>query len=220
MNKTKNYNELKQRQRNERSDYSPNLGIRVHRALSWLNKAEQCTDDDSKFTFLWIAFNSAYAQEFEQKLVYGEKGLYQEFLDKLVSVDATNKLHNIVWSEYAGTIRLILENEFILQSYWDFQSERISEQDWKNHRSKAKTAASKTLGQCNTAVVLSILFSRLYTLRNQIIHGGATFNSSANRKQLRDCTSILEMLIPNIIELMMDNKSVLWGAPVYPLIQS
>ncbi|EGQ9880046.1 hypothetical protein C4G66_RS19815 [Vibrio parahaemolyticus] len=220
MNKTKNYNELKQRQRNERSDYSPNLGIRVHRALSWLNKAEQCTDDDSKFTFLWIAFNSAYAQEFEQKLVYGEKGLYQEFLDKLVSVDATNKLHNIVWSEYAGTIRLILENEFILQSYWDFQSERISEQDWKNHRSKAKTAASKALGQCNTAVVLSILFSRLYTLRNQIIHGGATFNSSANRKQLRDCTSILEMLIPNIIELMMDNKSVLWGAPVYPLIQS
>ncbi|HII4358726.1 TPA: hypothetical protein ACY4QG_000174 [Vibrio parahaemolyticus] len=220
MNKTKNYNELKQRQRNERSDYSPNLGIRVHRALSWLNKAEQCTDDDSKFTFLWIAFNSAYAQEFEQKLVYGEKGLYQEFLDKLVSVDATNKLHNIVWSEFAGTIRLILENEFILQSYWDFQSERISEQDWKNHRSKAKTAASKALGQCNTAVVLSILFSRLYTLRNQIIHGGATFNSSANRKQLRDCTSILEMLIPNIIELMMDNKSVLWGAPVYPLIQS
>ncbi|EOG7663858.1 MULTISPECIES: HEPN domain-containing protein [Vibrio] len=220
MNKTKNYNELKLRQRNERSDYSPNLGIRVHRALSWLNKAEQCTDDDSKFTFLWIAFNSAYAQEFEQKLVYGEKGLYQEFLDKLVSVDATNKLHNIVWSEYAGTIRLILENEFILQSYWDFQSERISEQDWKNHRSKAKTAASKALGQCNTAVVLSILFSRLYTLRNQIIHGGATFNSSANRKQLRDCTSILEMLIPNIIELMMDNKSVLWGAPVYPLIQS
>ncbi|HCH4278197.1 TPA: hypothetical protein NKW30_000851 [Vibrio parahaemolyticus] len=220
MNKTKNYNELKQRQRNERSDYSPNLGIRVHRALSWLNKAEQCTDDDSKFTFLWIAFNSAYAQEFEQKLVYGEKGLYQEFLDKLVSVDATNKLHNIVWSEYAGTIRLILENEFILQSYWDFQSERISEQDWKNHRSKAKTAASKALGQCNTAVVLSILFSRLYTLRNQIIHGGATFNSSANRKQLRDYTSILEMLIPNIIELMMDNKSVLWGAPVYPLIQS
>ncbi|MDF4682502.1 HEPN domain-containing protein [Vibrio parahaemolyticus] len=220
MNKTKNYNELKQRQRNERSDYSPNLGIRVHRALSWLNKAEQCTDDDSKFTFLWIAFNSAYAQEFEQKLVYGEKGLYQEFLDKLVSVDATNKLHNIVWSEYAGTIRLILENEFILQSYWDFQSERISEQDWKNHRSKAKTAASKALGQCNTAVVLSILFSRLYTLRNQIIHGGATFNSSANRKQLRDCTSILEILIPNIIELMMDNKSVLWGAPVYPLIQS
>ncbi|MEA5227130.1 hypothetical protein [Vibrio parahaemolyticus] len=169
---------------------------------------------------MWIAFNSAYAQEFEQKLVYGEKGLYQEFLDKLVSVDATNKLHNIVWSEYAGTIRLILENEFILQSYWDFQRERISEQDWKNHRSKAKTAASKALGQCNTAVVLSILFSRLYTLRNQIIHGGATFNSSANRKQLRDCTSILEMLIPNIIELMMDNKSVLWGAPVYPFIQS
>jgi hypothetical protein len=37
----------------------------VHRALSWLDRAEQCQDDDNdaKVIFLWIAFNAAYANE-------------------------------------------------------------------------------------------------------------------------------------------------------------
>ncbi len=209
---------LKERHRNERSSYSENLSLRTHRALSWLNKAENCDDDDSKFTFLWIAFNSAYAQDFEQRNDYGEKGLYQEFLAKLVSLDEHNKLSAIVWGNYSGAIRSVLDNEFILQAYWDFHSGRISEQQWKDARSKAKTAANTALGQNNTASVLSIVFSRLYTLRNQIIHGGATFGSSANRTQLRDCTLLLEEIIPVIIELMMDGKKELWGDAVYPFI--
>ena len=63
----KTYNELKNRQRAERGNYPQNLSLRIHRALSWLQKSELCDDDDSKFIFLWIAFNSAYAQEFEQR---------------------------------------------------------------------------------------------------------------------------------------------------------
>jgi len=39
------YTELKNRQRQERESYSEYLGLRVHRALSWLNRAEQCVDD-------------------------------------------------------------------------------------------------------------------------------------------------------------------------------
>ncbi|EKO3686116.1 hypothetical protein P0F07_000886 [Vibrio metschnikovii] len=41
------FNTLKQRHRAERDQYPSTLSIRVHRALSWLNKAEQCNDDDS-----------------------------------------------------------------------------------------------------------------------------------------------------------------------------
>ena len=36
-----NYQSLKAQQRKERDGYSINLGLRVHRALSWLNRAEQ-----------------------------------------------------------------------------------------------------------------------------------------------------------------------------------
>ncbi|HCG7281254.1 TPA: hypothetical protein NJ358_005363 [Vibrio parahaemolyticus] len=212
------FDKLKQRHRNEREHYSQALSTRVHRSLSWLKKAEQCEDDDSKFTFLWIAFNSAYAQDFEQKVNYGERGLYQEFLSRLVELDTDNLLAEIVWQNYPGAIRSVLNNEFILESFWNYQAGRISENEWKETRTKAKTVANKGLGHNDTALVLSIVFSRLYTLRNQIIHGGATYGSSANRQQLRDCTALLEQLLPTIIKVMMDNSSELWGDPVYPFI--
>ncbi|WP_406733725.1 HEPN domain-containing protein [Vibrio scophthalmi] len=213
------FTNLKHRHRNERQDYSQALSTRIHRALSWLQKAELCEDDDSKFTFLWIAFNSAYAQEFEQKLNFGERGLYQEFLTRLVELDSENLLSNIVWQNYSGAIRAVLNNEFILESYWNYHSGRITEDQWKDARSKAKIAANTALGHNNTALVLSVVFSRLYTLRNQIIHGGATFGSSANRKQLRDCTVLIEQILPVIIKIMMDNRNELWGDPVYPLVK-
>ena len=214
------FKELKLRQRKEKDEYPQSLALRVHRALSWLNKAESCEDDDSKFIFLWIAFNSAYAQDFEQKHNYGEKGIYQEFLTKLVVLDKQKLLAGIVWKNYSNAIRLTLDNEFILQPYWDFHSGKISQSQWQEARSKAKIAANAALGDNNTATVLSIVFARLYTLRNQIIHGGATYNSSANRKQLRDCTLLLEQIVPAVINIMMDGKNELWGDPVYPFIGS
>lgn len=214
------YETLKQRHRNERDKYPSSLALRTHRALSWLKKSEESSDDDSRFTFLWIAFNSAYAQDFEQKSNYGERGLYQEFLAKLVELDSDKLLSKIVWENYSGAIRVVLSNEFILESYWIYQSGRITEEQWKEVRSKAKAAANFALGNSDTASVLSIVFSRLYTLRNQIIHGGATYGSSANRQQLKDCTSLLEQIIPAIIIIMMDNSQELWGEPVYPFIES
>ena len=38
--------------------------LRMHRALSWLQRAETAGDDDDvAFICLWIAFNAAYAQD-------------------------------------------------------------------------------------------------------------------------------------------------------------
>jgi len=93
--------------------------------------------------------------------------------------DQREQLQNLVWDEYSNTIRVILDNKFILQAYWDYHTGRITEDSWKSKRSKAKVAANKALSQNDTAKALSILFSRLYTLRNQLIHGGATYLSSA-----------------------------------------
>ena len=212
------YQLLKERHRQERGTYPQALSLRIHRALSWLNKAEMCDDHDSKYIFLWIAFNAAYAQDFEYKADFGERGLYQEFLAKIVSLDGGNKLSELVWSQYSSSIRLILDNEFILQSFWKFHSGLITEEQWKKERSQAKSIANKALSGGDTATVLSVVFSRLYTLRNQLIHGGATYNSSANRDQIRDCTALLENVVPTIIEIMMDGADELWGDAVYPLI--
>ena len=36
---------LKEKQRKLRDNFTEDLILRVHRALSWLNKSEQCHDD-------------------------------------------------------------------------------------------------------------------------------------------------------------------------------
>lgn len=131
-------------------------------------KGGRSGDDDSKFTFLWIAFNSAYAQDFEQKANYGERGLYQEFLSRLVELDSDNLLAEIVWKNYSGAIRAALDNEFILESYWNYHAGRISKEEWKDTRSKAKMAANTALGHkilrqcfllCSHASIRSVIRS-------------------------------------------------------------
>ncbi|ODQ00176.1 HEPN domain-containing protein [Salinivibrio sp. SS2] len=213
-----NYESLKARQRKEREHYPENLSIRVHRALSWLKQAEQTDDTDSQFIFLWIAFNAAYAQEFAQKRQFTEKNLYQGFLEKLIHLDKEARLTHLVWQEFSGPIRVILDNDYILQAYWEYQAGYITEESWQAARKSAKARAHKALANSDTATVLAAVFSRLYTLRNQLLHGGATHGSQANRAQLKDCVSMMQKIVPLIIEIMMDGNTATWGDPVYPLV--
>ena len=41
------FSTLKQRHRLERDKYPTSLALRTHRALSWIKKSEECSDDDS-----------------------------------------------------------------------------------------------------------------------------------------------------------------------------
>lgn len=67
-------------------------------------------------------------------------------------------------------------------------------------------------------VVLSIVLDRLYVLRNQLVHGGATWDSHANREQLRDGAAILGQLVPAILHLMMRDDAPDLGEVAYPMI--
>ena len=71
----------------------------------------------------------------------------------------------------------------------------------------------------DTATILSILFDRLYVLRNQLVHGGATWNSSVNRQQVHDGAAVLGSFLPVFIDIMMDQADADWGAPYYPVIE-
>ena len=64
----------------------------------------------------------------------------------------------------------------------------------------------------------STLFDRFYVLCNQLIHGGATYNSSVNRDQVRDGRRIVAFLVPILVSLMVSNPEVDWGAPYYPVV--
>ncbi len=214
------YKLLKERPRAERDNYQINLGLRVHRALSWLDRAEQASDDpDAQFIFLWIAFNAAYANETDDHQRFTERETFKNFMGRLCELDSKGRLDDLVWNEFTGSIRVLLSNKFVFQPFWEFQNNKKSEQEWQDDFNKANAFANKALGFKNTEVVLSVIFSRLYTLRNQTLHGGSTWNSAVNREQLRDAVAFLSKFVPFIIEIMMDNADQLWGEPCYPVIK-
>jgi hypothetical protein len=214
-----NYQTLKARHRLERDHHPVNLTLRVHRALSWLQRAEQADDADGRFVFLWIAFNAAYATDIDENYRLSEQETFRAFLRKLCDLDQDRQIEKLVWSEFSGSIRVLLDNQYVFQSFWDYQNGMITQEQWTERFAAGRRRAQTALAQRDTAEVLAVLFNRIYTLRNQIMHGGATWDSSINRSQLRDCGSLLGKFVPLIIELMLNNPDTLWGDACYPVVQ-
>lgn len=211
---------LKERQRAERASHHENLVLRSHRALSWLQRAELSDDLDGRFIFLWIAFNAAYATEIDDRYRLSEQETFKQFLQKLCELDQqTRRIEGLVWNEYPKTIRALLDNPYVFQSFWEYQAGKIQQADWKERFAGGKKRAALALGQRDTPVVLGIVFNRLYTLRNQLVHGGATWNGSVNRDQLQSCTDLMGKLVPLVIEIMLDNPQTIWGDAVYPVVE-
>lgn len=215
-----NFSELKQRHRESRQNAPENLNLRVHRALSWLQRAEMADDMDGRFIFLWIAFNAAYAYEIDEHWRLSEQETFKNFLEKICSFDKEKKLQNLLWKQYSDQIRILLDTPYVLQSFWDFHSGKIPESEWKKRITAGKKSAMQAMASGNTPQLLGVIFNRLYTLRNQLVHGGATWNSSVNRKQLKECTQLLNQLVCIFIKLMMDNPDTLWGSAYYPVVEN
>lgn len=114
--------------------------MRIHRALSWLERAEKSDADlDAQFIFQWIAFNAAYANDVDKEYRLREHQLFDGFIGKLAELDDEKLLTSIVWNEFTGSIRLLLDNRYVFQPFWDYQKQVIDEQTWKNRFVEAKS---------------------------------------------------------------------------------
>lgn len=216
---TMDHDSLKTRHRAERDTWHPNLSLRVHRALSWLKRAEQLGEDpDGRFIFLWVVFNAAYATEIDEKYRLSEQQTFRNFIRKLVELDKKGRLAGFVWNEFTGSIRLLIENPYVFQEFWDFRNGRLTEDEWKRRFARAQDKAKRALAERDTVTLLCIALSRIYLLRNQLVHGGATWNGSVNRDQVRDAVSLMAKLAPLVIEIMMDSPDTLWGDACFPVV--
>jgi hypothetical protein len=212
---------LKRRHRAERDGQRIELSLRIHRALSWLQRAEQLGDDpDGQFIFLWIAFNAAYANDFHAAQQLSEQGAFKSFLGKLIRLDGERgRIESLVWQEFALSIRTLLDNRYVFPDFWRWQGGEIDEAEWKLRFDEERTEARRALGRRTTSSVLAIVLTRIYVLRNQLVHGGATWNGRVNREQVRDCTRFMSRFVPLVIEILMDNPNVRWGPPSYPVVE-
>lgn len=202
------------------SDHLPrSLGLRLHRSLSWIERAEKEAEDiDAAFIYYWIAFNAAYAKDIPESYATEERGLFGEYFEKIVLFDANRSIYDAIWMRFPGPIRLLLNNKYVFQPFWKHHNRTLRHGSWENFFMRDQKLIGDALARQNTRVVLSILFDRLYVLRNQLFHGGSTWNSRVNRRQVRDGANILAFLVPHFIDLMMDHPAAGWGPPYYPVV--
>jgi hypothetical protein len=214
------FKDLKDKQRAIRADFPQTMGLRAHRAISWIGRAEACgEDDDARFIFLWIAFNAAYADECEfQTMAPTERAAFCHYFGRLVTLDETKRIYNALWQRFSGPVRLLMENRYVFKPFWQHHNGIEGLEEWEERLRESQRAFAQAFEGGDTTRVLCLVFDRLYVLRNQIVHGGSTWNSTVNRSQVHDGAAILGFLMPVFVDLMMDNPCQDWGKPFYPVV--
>lgn len=200
------------------SKIDQNDAIRLHRAISWVKCAEDHENNpDLKFITLWIAFNACYADNEAHEYILSEKKRFKDFISKLVNCDSDERFFKLLWYKFSGPVRLLIDNKYAYKQFWDAQ--RGENIDWERQFNQSKIDSRNYLANQQVSKLLGLVLDRLYTVRNQLIHGGATYESKLNRSQVKDASQILEFLMPIIIDIMIANINDDWGVINYPVIE-
>jgi hypothetical protein len=144
-----------------------------------------------------------------------EKAKLRDFTSSLVHFNRT-RLYNLFWEKYSGPVRVLIENKFVFEKFWEFNRGDID--NYEVSFNKSITTALNCLSKENIEGLMEIVLERLYTLRNSIMHGGSTYNSKLNRAQLKDACNIMQLLTPIIIDIMLENSEHDWGEIAYPVV--
>jgi len=149
----------------------------------------------------------------------GERAAFVDYFSKLLVHDHGGRIYNALWQRFSGPVRMLMNNRYVFSPFWKYYNGINGFSDWEERFRIASRSFSSAFQAGDTVRVLKFVFDRLYVLRNQLVHGGATWNSGINRDQVRDGTAILAFLMPVFVELMMDNPQEDWGLPFYSVVE-
>lgn len=191
--------------------------IRRWRAISWIQRAEQEEDDhDAAFLFYWIAFNSLYAIESEERL--GERQRFKDFLSEIVSLDREDMLRTAMVGLFDPHGLALLNTPYTYKPFWDNLPEPTSHSYWHNRLCSERQRAKSALYSSKTASLMRILFDRVYVLRNQLVHGGATYGSKLNREVIEAGHVFLSQIVPRLTAVLLRYPEVQLGPVIYPVV--
>ena len=202
------------------NDRSSNLSLRLRRALSWLGRADhelyESQQPDAAFIFYWISFNALYAADSPDARETEEHINFKTYFSGILGLDTNKAITRAIWGKFGDSILSLITNKYVYKQFWKHHNGIQGFQNWHHWLENDVHSTNNDLASGGVGVVIDTLFERLYVLRNQLIHGGATYESSVNRKQVLDGAEIMAFLVPKFIELMMDNPDEDWGEPYYP----
>ena len=178
-----------------------NYQIRLHRALSWLERAldlDAQEQPDGRLLYSWIAFNSLYGTWDEDAgFPAKDREAWQVFIGRLLTLDKDELLGRqliVLRPQVLG----LLENKFLDPRFWR------EPQAARSHRGQYHRALSIYMEK-RWRDLLTMALDRVYVLRGQIVHGAATRGSSLNRAALQQCSQVLEGLLPPMLHLAVEH---------------
>ena len=185
---------------------------RMRRATSWLERAAQEESDmDAEFIFYWIAFNSAYGGN-----GYAEKEAFRNFFRKILALGAGREILDKIRRQCPEAIASFRDNEYVFPKFWTENTHQGTHpSEWEHLFISSNHKIDEGIKNGNAQDVLEELFDRLYVLRNQLLHGSATWKGGVNRRQVENGAVIMRLLIPSFINTMLDNPAEEWGEPYY-----
>lgn len=215
---------LKQKLRVQRVDFTQVHGTRLHRSLSWLKAAGEqleANNLDQAFINLWISFSACFYIEGQEPIA--------PFIEKLVALDDRQRIYACLWNEYSSSVKALIKNPYVYAEFWQAQrisseqkqneqSEALFESAWRESFDQSSVDALNFLSRKKVAPLFSIVLDRLYVLRNQVLQGGATYQSKVNREQVGDGVTLLASIMPIIVSIMLESGDEDWGEIAYPVI--
>jgi len=212
---------LKELLRSKRGDMDENDAVRLHRALSWMRSADEHIDEpDIQFISLWIALNTLYGVDEERHTSLAERDIFQRFIYKLNRHDTDKAIYNCLWEKFSGPVKALISNQYVFAPFWAAQRTGEGDDVWRDRFDKSATTALSFLKHQKVPELLSVVLDRLYVLRIQLVHGGATYQSQVNRQQVIDGVHMLSFLMPVIVNIMLTEHTEDWGAIYFPVIKA
>ena len=199
------------------------LNVKIRRALSWIKQAEDCgsTNSDNRFLFYWIAFNALYSSRIEDSNSRSnEQIIHQKFFDKLLEADKKSRIYNVIWGPFKKRFRSLIANKYLFNNFWKFHNRDLNNERWDlSYQSRIKSF-EVSLKHDEKAKALVEVFSSLYVLRNQIVHGGSTWGGDHNRNQVEICTAIISSMVPLMVDIMLESPNEDWGELHFPVLDT
>jgi len=211
--------QLKLQLRSQRPNLSDTHATRLHRSISWLTCASEQEDNlDLKIISLWISFNACFAVDEGSSESLAERDAFQNFIKKIVEHDIKEDIYASLWQTYSGPVKALIKNPYVFHGFWSAKRINKTDESWRLLFDQSSVAALNSLSRKQVPELLSIVLDRLFVLRNQLLYGGATYQSKVNREQVKDGGKLLGALLPIIINIMLTAPEENWGEIYYPIL--
>jgi len=202
-------------------DRQGDVRLRVHRSLSWLDRAEELqakdgqSSEDDQLIFTWTALNSLYGYWLpDKKEPAPDIQSLELFLDKLFKLDRDERLPKFT-NDHRELILEVFDNQFLAKQFWNAPTIEAA-----SRRTSLGREARTWFIENRHRLILDKLLRNVYYLRCQLVHGAATRGSTLNRDTVRQCLTALRPLAPAMLRVVIENGlETDWGPACYPVVK-